>query len=77
MSKHIFSIRIGVTILRKGQSDHISAGETGTSFTLQRGLNIDYGTDPYSVKEFYAVHAVSVYGSPRRCGGQGDILSGR
>lgn len=25
----------------------------------------------------YAVSAVSIYGSPRRCGGQGDILSGR
>lgn len=25
----------------------------------------------------YAVKLVSVYGSPRRCGGQGDILSGR
>jgi hypothetical protein len=25
----------------------------------------------------YAVKSVSIYGSPRRCGGQGDILSGR
>ncbi|XP_047977508.1 ATP-dependent (S)-NAD(P)H-hydrate dehydratase [Salvia hispanica] len=40
----------GVTILRKGESDFISNGET--------------------------VHAVSSFGSPRRCGGQGDILSG-
>lgn len=24
-----------------------------------------------------AVKSVSIYGSPRRCGGQGDILSGR
>ncbi|KAJ1405611.1 Ribokinase-like [Sesbania bispinosa] len=40
----------GVTILRKGNSDLISDGET--------------------------VKSVSIYGSPRRCGGQGDILSG-
>ncbi|KAG5039046.1 hypothetical protein AAZX31_07G239300 [Glycine max] len=40
----------GVTILRKGNSDLISDGDT--------------------------VKSVSVYGSPRRCGGQGDILSG-
>lgn len=26
---------------------------------------------------FFSVHSVSVYGSPRRCGGQGDVLSGR
>ncbi|KAL9325508.1 hypothetical protein ACSQ67_006153 [Phaseolus vulgaris] len=41
----------GVTILRKGNSDLISDGNS--------------------------VQAVSIYGSPRRCGGQGDILSGR
>ncbi|KAL2339156.1 hypothetical protein Fmac_013602 [Flemingia macrophylla] len=41
----------GVTILRKGNSDLISDGDT--------------------------VKAVNIYGSPRRCGGQGDILSGR
>lgn len=40
----------GITILRKGNSDLISDGET--------------------------VKSVSIYGSPRRCGGQGDILSG-
>ncbi|KAK8470927.1 hypothetical protein PHAVU_003G091700 [Phaseolus vulgaris] len=40
----------GVTILRKGNSDLISDGNS--------------------------VQAVSIYGSPRRCGGQGDILSG-
>ncbi|KAK1395204.1 ATP-dependent (S)-NAD(P)H-hydrate dehydratase [Heracleum sosnowskyi] len=40
----------GVTILRKGNSDLISNGET--------------------------VRSVSIFGSPRRCGGQGDILSG-
>ncbi|KAK7264513.1 hypothetical protein RJT34_32122 [Clitoria ternatea] len=40
----------GVTILRKGNSDLISDGDT--------------------------VKSVSIYGSPRRCGGQGDILSG-
>ncbi|KHN03056.1 ATP-dependent (S)-NAD(P)H-hydrate dehydratase [Glycine soja] len=48
----------GVTILRKGNSDLISDGDTGRSFT-----NL--------------IKSVSVYGSPRRCGGQGDILSGR
>ncbi|WVZ13210.1 hypothetical protein V8G54_017740 [Vigna mungo] len=41
----------GVTILRKGNSDLVSDGDT--------------------------VKSVSIYGSPRRCGGQGDILSGR
>ncbi|XP_047153168.1 ATP-dependent (S)-NAD(P)H-hydrate dehydratase isoform X1 [Vigna umbellata] len=40
----------GVTILRKGNSDLVSDGDT--------------------------VKSVSIYGSPRRCGGQGDILSG-
>ena len=25
----------------------------------------------------YVVQSVGIYGSPRRCGGQGDILSGR
>ncbi|XP_027330650.1 ATP-dependent (S)-NAD(P)H-hydrate dehydratase isoform X2 [Abrus precatorius] len=40
----------GVTILRKGNNDLISDGDT--------------------------VKSVSVYGSSRRCGGQGDILSG-
>ncbi|XP_042521348.1 ATP-dependent (S)-NAD(P)H-hydrate dehydratase-like [Macadamia integrifolia] len=39
----------GTTILRKGNSDLISDGET--------------------------VNMVSTFGSPRRCGGQGDILS--
>ncbi|CAA6656745.1 unnamed protein product [Spirodela intermedia] len=40
----------GATILRKGNADLISDGET--------------------------VSVVSAFGSPRRCGGQGDILSG-
>ncbi|XP_017436261.1 ATP-dependent (S)-NAD(P)H-hydrate dehydratase isoform X2 [Vigna angularis] len=40
----------GVTILRKGNSDLVSDGDT--------------------------VKSVNIYGSPRRCGGQGDILSG-
>ncbi|XP_052723513.1 ATP-dependent (S)-NAD(P)H-hydrate dehydratase-like isoform X2 [Vigna angularis] len=41
---------VGVTILRKRNSDLVSDGDT--------------------------VKSVSIYGSPRRCGGQGDILSG-
>ncbi|KAL3626229.1 hypothetical protein CASFOL_029778 [Castilleja foliolosa] len=41
----------GVTVLRKGEQDFISNGET--------------------------IREVSDFGSPRRCGGQGDILSGR
>ncbi|PIA40419.1 hypothetical protein AQUCO_02500251v1 [Aquilegia coerulea] len=28
------------------------------------------------ISDGYSVHTVSIFGSPRRCGGQGDILSG-
>ncbi|PPD97312.1 hypothetical protein GOBAR_DD05657 [Gossypium barbadense] len=60
-----------VTILRKGKSDLISDGEKLRYFYF--GL-VNAIRPP---KGNQLSQSVSIYGSPRRCGGQGDILSGR
>ncbi|KAL5182434.1 ATP-dependent (S)-NAD(P)H-hydrate dehydratase [Glycine soja] len=61
----------GVTILSKGNSDLISDGDTGRQ---KRSTKHD---QKFSDGAIGSIKSVSVYGSPRRCGGQGDILSGR
>ncbi len=54
----------GVAILRKGRADTIVAGSGGSS-----GANSSGGGGVFSA-------IVRAPGSPRRCGGQGDVLAG-
>ncbi|KAG5560100.1 hypothetical protein RHGRI_003404 [Rhododendron griersonianum] len=81
----------GVTILRKGKSDLVSDGNQGTYLLITLpylvcGLTFSTFATVSDIRNmfrwclnpcFHAVMSVSMYGSPRRCGGQGDILSGR
>lgn len=48
----------------------------GAKFIVMITSNI-FGSHELTSGMEYAACAVSIYGSPRRCGGQGDILSGR
>jgi len=68
--------------MRKGKADVICDGKTGIvdSCLIKRLETL--GTNTISLFSLYfylvfEVTQVSTFGSPRRCGGQGDILSGR
>ena len=62
-----------LVIVRKGQVDLITNGEKGEDFSPQRRgtvLKSSVSSCPIAVIE------CDERGSPRRCGGQGDLLSG-
>ncbi|TFK64095.1 Ribokinase-like protein [Pluteus cervinus] len=63
----------GVTVLEKGASDIIAVDTTGEEASLSESKLDDVDVQKEAVKE---VQAVDVEGGLKRCGGQGDILSG-
>ncbi|KAJ7091449.1 Ribokinase-like protein [Mycena belliarum] len=62
----------GVTVLQKGATDIISVDTTGDAADLEARLP---GADPAKEKAQETVE-VDVEGGLKRCGGQGDVLSG-
>lgn len=73
---------LGVTILLKGESDMIcgSYSETISSneeFSCSNSSsNSNSSWDEKSVSDVFILHSSQQSNSPRRCGGQGDILAG-
>lgn len=69
--------------MRKGKEDLICDGKTGILKSLlsllyfHDVLELLLSTTGNIVFMFSEVTQVSTFGSPRRCGGQGDILAGR
>ena len=80
---HALSVALGgVTVLRKGEHDIVASSE-GTGLRQLVGLSTDssdrVSTDSAVVVEAEledTVFVVEAQGSPRRCGGLGDVLSG-
>jgi NAD(P)H-hydrate repair Nnr-like enzyme with NAD(P)H-hydrate dehydratase domain len=78
------SAALGVTVLRKGAEDLISCGGSGEWGSGQAGEPGELGEagEAGTLGESGAlglggtVYAVVARGSPRRCGGQGDVLAG-
>ena len=62
----------GVTVLRKGPKDAIAIDTTGESADLDAS-KVSHDAERESTKE---VVFVDVEGGMKRCGGQGDVLSG-
>ncbi|CAI6004743.1 unnamed protein product [Closterium sp. NIES-65] len=68
-----------VTIVQKGAADGISDGNAGTILRVSRALPLrPFAHLSNSLGSFATppVFECGLFGSPRRCGGQGDVLSG-
>lgn len=63
----------GVTVLQKGPKDIIATDSTGEEADLEKSQLIGADKDFEKAKE---VVEVDIPGGLKRCGGQGDILSG-
>jgi len=63
----------GVTILEKGKQDLVAVNTTSKEGGVEAGGQGEAGKEKEAVKE---VVEVDVEGGMKRCGGQGDILSG-
>ena len=59
----------GVTVLQKGAKDIISSDTTGDEATLMEGADEEFEKIQETVQ-------VDIEGGLKRCGGQGDVLSG-
>jgi ATP-dependent NAD(P)H-hydrate dehydratase len=63
----------GVAVLQKGANDVISVDTTGQTADLAQSKLDDKQADKESMSETYVI---DVEGGKKRCGGQGDVLSG-
>ncbi|KAH7921224.1 Ribokinase-like protein [Leucogyrophana mollusca] len=63
----------GVVVLEKGKTDLIAIDTTGEAASLQESKLSEEGSEKEKVKE---VVEVDTEGGLKRCGGQGDVLSG-
>lgn len=68
------SALLRVTIIKKGSSDMISSGSVESTPLLFNALVGDDSDLVYTRQDVFVMQ--SPEGSPRRCGGQGDVLAG-